>query len=73
MRYRVRHTLRQWRDLAGLSQTKFGKLIGKNKDTISRWERGVTAPRADEIALIEAVLHINWSEDVIFNAKTVTK
>jgi transcriptional regulator with XRE-family HTH domain len=31
------------RSATGLSQAKFGKLIGKSRETISRYERGIFA------------------------------
>jgi transcriptional regulator with XRE-family HTH domain len=72
MRYRVRHTLRQWRQLTGLTQTELAEACNTNKDTVSRWERGKQQPRADEILLIEKALSIKWSDD-ISDAKAVTK
>lgn len=33
--------LKQWRASAGLSQTGLARLLGVDKMTISRWERGV--------------------------------
>lgn len=65
MRYRVKHTLRQWRQLAGLTQTELGNAVGRGQDTICRWERGYTQPRADDIAKLEEILNIKWSDDII--------
>ena len=68
MRYRVKHTLRQWRQLAGLTQKQFAEIIGKDQSTIVRWEKskaeGGTQPKADDIAKIEQVLKIKWSDDI---------
>ena len=72
MRYRVRYTLKQWRQLAGMTQTELAEACNTNKDTVSRWERGTQQPRADEISLIEKALSIKWSDD-ISDAKVVTK
>ena len=65
MRYRVRHTLKQWRQLAGLTQIDLAEAIGKDQSTIVRWEKGATQPKADDIAKIEQVLKIKWSDDVV--------
>ena len=65
MRYRVRYTLRQWRMLAGLTQEEFADKVGRERTTIVRWESGKTQPKADDIAKIEQVLKIKWSDDVI--------
>lgn len=64
MRYRVRYTLKQWRQLAGLTQVELAKAVGKDQTTIVRWEKGETQPKADDIAKIEKVLKIKWSDDV---------
>ena len=65
MRYRVRHTLKQWRQLAGLSQAELGKAVGRGQDTICRWEKGDTHPKATDIAKLEQVLKIKWSDDIL--------
>lgn len=64
MRYRVRYTLKQWRQLAGLTQVELAKAVGKDQTTIVRWEKGETQPKADDIAKIEQVLKIKWSDDI---------
>ena len=58
-------TLKAWRYNAGLTQTDLATAIGKNKDTISRWEKGETQPTAMDIQAIESVLGINWSNDIL--------
>ena len=65
MRYRVKYTLRQWRMLAGLTQEEFADKVGRERTTIVRWESGKTQPKADDIAKIEQVLKIKWSDDII--------
>jgi len=37
----------------GLSQGEFAQLFGAHFMTISRWERGVAAPTAYQVALLE--------------------
>lgn len=64
MRYRVRYTLKQWRMLTGLTQEDFANAVGKDRTTIARWEKGETQPKADDIAKIEQVLKIKWSDDI---------
>lgn len=41
---------------AGYTQTELGVLIGVEKMTISRWERGVRSPTADYLFLISQEL-----------------
>ena len=65
MRYRVRHTLKQWRQLTGLTQEELAKAVGRNRTTIVAWEQGKSVPNANDIAVIEKVLKIKWSDDII--------
>lgn len=65
VRYRTRHTLRQWRQLAGLTQDNLAEAVGVHRTTIVRWEQGKTHPTAEDIAKIEKALAVKWSDDVI--------
>lgn len=58
-------TLKAWRYNAGLTQIDLATAIGRNKDTICRWEKGETKPTAKDIQAIESVLGINWSNDIL--------
>lgn len=59
-------TLKQWRAIAGLSQTELAEAVGRDVSTIVRWEKGDGAqPRANDIAKIEKALNIEWSRDVL--------
>ena len=40
------------RKAAGLSQTELGEKIGANKQTVSRWERGLRAPDGEYLRAI---------------------
>lgn len=65
VRYRVKHTLRQWRQLAGLTQDDLAEAVGVHRTTIVRWEQGKTQPTAEDIAKIEKALAVKWSDDVV--------
>lgn len=65
MRYRVKHTLKQWRQLTGLTQEALAEAIGVDRTTLIRWEQGKTQPKADDIANLEQALNIKWSDDVV--------
>lgn len=74
MRYRVRHTLKQWRQLADLTQEQLADALTVNgrkvaRSTIAKWESGATQPNAEAIAELEAVLKIKWSDDVLLCKK----
>ena len=58
-------TLKAWRTNAGMTQPALAEAIGVSKDTICRWERGDTQPRAKDIEAIEQVLNLNWSNDIL--------
>lgn len=44
------------RTFRGLRQTDLAALLGVNKYTVSKWERGVQLPDADTVALMCGVL-----------------
>ena len=74
MRYRVRHTLKQWRQLAGLTQEQLSETLKANgldtaRSTIVSWESGRTQPNAKAIAELEKVLNIKWSDDILLCMK----
>ena len=59
-------TLKQWRNIAGLSQAELAEAVGRDVSTIVRWEKEEGAqPRATDIAKIEKALNIEWSRDVL--------
>lgn len=64
MRYRVRYTLRQWRNLRGKTLKEVGEAVGVSAVTIHKWETGKGEPKASQIAKIEQVLDIKWSDDI---------
>jgi hypothetical protein len=43
------------RDALGLTQEQLGKAIGRDKLTISRWERGTLRPSPDALARLDAL------------------
>ena len=45
-------TLKAARINAGLTQTEAAKVLDISKDTLSKWERGITFPSADKIPRI---------------------
>jgi transcriptional regulator with XRE-family HTH domain len=47
-----RCTLDEWIDAEGLTNTEFADLVGADNGTISRWRRGVTIPRPEDMLRI---------------------
>ena len=52
-----------------LNQEQLGELIGVNKQTISRWERGERTP--DGPLLYEITMHCNCSADFLLGRSDV--
>ncbi|MDF9542670.1 helix-turn-helix domain-containing protein [Bacillus cereus] len=46
----------QIRQLAGLSQTQFAKLLGVSRLTVNKWERGHAQPKKESIKKIESLI-----------------
>jgi transcriptional regulator with XRE-family HTH domain len=42
-----------------LTQDDFGKLVGASKAAVSRWEAGISVPRAATMVRIEGVIEDN--------------
>ena len=57
----------------GMTRKKLAEAIGRSEPTISNWEKGVSEPTATDIANIEKVLSIKWSDDVIFVPRDLHK
>lgn len=58
-------TLMQWRKIAGLSRGELAEAVRRDPSTIYNWETGKTQPSATDIANLEHVLNINWSDDIL--------
>ena len=69
----MKGTLQQWRMFRGMTRKKLAEAIGRSEPTISNWEKGVSEPTATDIANIEKMLNIKWSDDVIFVPKDLRK
>lgn len=61
----MKGTLKQWRGFHNMTQAQLGACIGRSEVTIANWEKGVSQPNATDIAKIEKILNIDWSNDVI--------
>lgn len=71
MRGRKRRTLKEWRRERDLTLRELGSMVGVSYATIHGWENYRTEPRASDIAKLEKALNIKWSDDVLYNAKSV--
>ena len=65
VRYRTRYTLKQWRAVRGLTLKQVADAVGKSYGIVWNWENGKSEPRASDIAKLEQVLNIKWSDDVV--------
>ena len=68
-------SMRAARVNAGLTQVEAAKIIGVAPNTISRWEKGISAPTFKYIRPIVEAYGLKSYEDIIFlptdNAKSV--
>lgn len=49
-------SIREMRELAGLSQAGLARLVGVSAVTVNRWERGTRSPSNDSLELVAAAL-----------------
>lgn len=57
-------TLKQWRQINGLSQSELAEMVDKDVSTIVRWEKDGTPAKVEDIAKIEKALNITWQTDI---------
>lgn len=57
-------TLKQWRQIRGMSQTELGDIVGVTRQTIAIWETSDLPADAETRAKLEQALNIKWNTDV---------
>ena len=65
MKYGQKMTLAMLRKIAGYTQETFAEALDVDRSTVAFWETGRTHPSGKNVAKIEKVLNIKWSEDVL--------
>jgi transcriptional regulator with XRE-family HTH domain len=58
-------TIRQWRNIKGMSQAEFAKAVGMKPVTYSTKERGIRSWRADEIVRIAKYLGVSIENNIV--------
>ena len=58
-------TMKAARVYANLTQEELAKLVGVTKDTVGKWERGLSFPSVSKIPLLEKAYNIEY-KDIIF-------
>jgi transcriptional regulator with XRE-family HTH domain len=53
---RFPNKIREYRLKAGLSQAKLAALLGRGKDAVSSWERGLTLPNVPRLMRMAKIL-----------------
>ncbi len=53
---RFPNTIREYRLKAGLSQRKLAAMLGRSKDAVSSWERGLSLPSVKHLMRMAKVL-----------------
>lgn len=51
--------IKKYREIHGITQTDFGKIVGANKQTVSKWEKGILQPSTSKIYEIASTLGIS--------------
>ena len=62
MKYEIGTRIRKFREMQGLSQKEFAKLIGVSNARVSNWEQGLNRPDVDILASICNVLRVDPNE-----------
>lgn len=60
--YQIGKRIKTYRQQAGLSQKDFGERIHAKNTTVSNWEKGLTRPDVDMLAVICEVLEVSPNE-----------
>jgi transcriptional regulator with XRE-family HTH domain len=55
-RPRFPNKIREYRLKAGLSQSKLASLLGRGRDAVSSWERGLTLPNVPRLMRMAKIL-----------------
>lgn len=58
-------TMKAARVNANLTQKELAELVGVTKDTVGKWERGLSFPSISKIPLLEKAYNIEY-KDIIF-------
>lgn len=58
-------TIKAARVNVNLTQEELAKAVGVSKDTVGKWERGLSFPSVLKIPLLERALNVRY-EDIIF-------
>ncbi|MEO7868082.1 MAG: helix-turn-helix transcriptional regulator, partial [Candidatus Eisenbacteria bacterium] len=53
---RFPNTIREYRLKAGLSQRKLAAMLGRSKDAVSSWERGLNLPSVPQLMRMAKIL-----------------
>lgn len=61
----MKHTIKEWRVLRGMSQTDLAEAIGKTFVTISKWEQGHTEPKMSDMDKLRKALKLKASDSII--------
>ena len=57
-------TLKQWRNIRGLTLIDVAQEVGVHFTTIARWEKEPTVIPIKRVEALEKALNINWANDV---------
>lgn len=61
----MNYTLKEWRNLRGITMEDLAKRVGKTKPTIWKWETGRTEPKISDMANLRKALSLNAKDNIV--------
>ncbi len=62
----MEHTIKEWRELRGISQGELADLIGKSQVTVSHWETGKATPtKLKDLTALKQVLKLKSKDGIL--------
>lgn len=58
----IKLNIKKYREKANLSQSELARALGVSHTAVSKWDLGVSYPRADMLPRIATVLHCNVAD-----------
>lgn len=67
MKYGKKLTLKQHRQVAGLTQQELAEALDIDRATLSLWETGKYPKAFEQVAIMENLYGIRWADDILLS------